>query len=119
MWLYALGLPVIKSISYNTTTGILTCISIGGPVTNLTWNRSGGSYSQSKLIVDAVNATYHNLLYISGNTLSDYIGIFTCTVSNSRGSVSKSSNDYKGNNWKVLKLINIILIIINISCRTV
>ena len=69
----------------------MTCVSTGGPVTNLTWNRSGGSYSQSKIIVDTVSATYHNLLYISSNTLSDYTGIFSCTVSNSRGSVFKTA----------------------------
>ncbi len=76
----------LHAISYNIATGILTCISTGGPVTNLTWNRRGESYSQSKIIVDTVSATYHNLQYISSNTLSDYTGIFTCTVSNSRGS---------------------------------
>ncbi len=90
-----LGLPTIQSLSYNTTTGVMTCISTGGPVTNLTWNRSGGSYSQSKIIVDTVSATYHNLLYISSNALSDYTGIFSCTVSNSRGSVSERIEDYK------------------------
>ncbi len=73
----------------------MTCTSTGGPVTALTWNRSGGSYSQSKIIVDTVSATYHNLLYISGNTLSDYTGIFNCTVSNSRGSASRSTDNYK------------------------
>ena len=90
------------TLSYNTTTGVVTCISTGGPVTNLTWNRSGGSYSQSKIIVDTVSATYHNLLYISSNTLSDYTGIFSCTVSNSRGSSSKHSKEYKCKIYKVL-----------------
>ncbi len=38
------GLPTIQSLAYNTTTGVMTCILTGGPVTNLTWNRSGVSY---------------------------------------------------------------------------
>ncbi len=76
----------------------MTCISTGGPVTNLTWNRSGGSYSQRTIIVDTVSATYHNLLYISSNTLSDYTGIFSCTVSNSRGSAFKTSDEFKCTN---------------------
>ncbi len=91
-----IGSLLIQSLSYNTTTGVVTCVSTGGPVTNLTWNRSGGSYSQSKIIVDTVSATYHNLLYISSNTLSDYTGIFSCNLSNSRGIASSIiSNDYK------------------------
>ncbi len=80
----------------------MTCISTGGPVTNLTWNRSGGSYSQSKIIVDTVSATYHNLLYISSNTLSDYTGIFSCTVSNSRGSSSGATDNIKCKNDTLL-----------------
>ncbi len=80
---------------YNTTTGVVTCVSTGGPVTALTWNKRGGSYSQSKIIVDTASATYHNLLYISSSTLSDYTGTFTCNVSNSRGIASSISDDYK------------------------
>ncbi len=94
----------ILSLSYNTTSGILTCISTGGPVSNLTWNRIGGSYSQSKIIVDTVSATYHNLLYISSNTLSDYTGTFTCSVSNSRGSESRTTDNIKCKNYKIFKL---------------
>ena len=82
---------MVHLISYNTTTGVVTCISTGGPVANLTWNKSGGSYSQSKIIVDTVSATYHNLLYISSNILSDYTGIFTCTVSNIRGNAFQTA----------------------------
>ncbi len=92
------GNSIIEYIFYNTTTGVVTCVSTGGPITNLTWNRSGGSYSQSKIIVDTVSATYHNLLYISSNTLSDYTGIFSCTVSNSRGSESGATDDVKCKN---------------------
>ncbi len=90
-----IGSLLIQSILYNTTTGVVTCVSTGGPVTDLTWNRRGGSYSQSKIIVDTSSATYHNLLYISSSTLSDYTGTFNCNVSNSRGIASSVSDDYK------------------------
>ncbi len=85
----------ILSLSYNTTSGILTCISTGGPVTNLTWNRIGGSYSQSKIIVDTVSATYHNFLYISSNTLSDYTGIFSCIVENDKRRIFMTTHEFK------------------------
>ncbi len=90
-----LGLLEIQSLSYDTASGILTCISTGGPVTNLTWNRSGGSYSQSKIIVDTANGTYHNLLYISSNTLSDYTGIFSCIVENDKSRVFMTTQEFK------------------------
>ncbi len=97
-----LGLLNIQSLSYNTTTGVVTCISTGGPVTKLTWNRRGESYSQSKVIVDTASAMYHNLLYISSNTLSDYTGIFSCTVRNSRGSSSRATDNVKCKNDTLL-----------------
>ncbi len=93
---FIIGLLDIQNITYYTTTGIVTCVSTGGPVTNLTWNRSGESYSQNKIIVDTSSATYHNLLSISGNTPSDYTGIFSCTVSNSRGTTYMTTTEFKG-----------------------
>ena len=95
--LFFIGLLHIQNIAFDTTTGIVICVSTGGPVTNLTWNRGGRSYSQSKIVVDAVSATYHNLLSISGNAaLSDYTGIFNCTVSNSRGTTYMTTAEFKG-----------------------
>ena len=91
------GSPVVSSLTYNTTSGVVTCISIGGPATTVTWSRSGLTYQQSKIVVDTVNATYHNLLSITSSQISDYTGIFTCTVNNSRGSDISSTAEFKGN----------------------
>ena len=95
-YIFIIGLLDIQNITYDTTTGVVTCVSTGGPVTTLTWNRRGGSYSPSKIVMDTVSATYHNLLSISGNTLSDYTGIFSCTVSNSRGTTYLTTAEFKG-----------------------
>ncbi len=96
LYFFIIGLLDIQNIIYNTTTGVVTCVSTGGPVTTLTWNRRGGSYSQAKIIVDTISATYHNLLSISSNTLSDYTGIFSCTVGNSRGTTYMTTTESKG-----------------------
>ena len=91
------GSPVISSITYNTTSGVVTCISTGGPATTVTWSRSGPSYQQSKIVVDTINATYHNLLSIKSFQVLDYTGTFNCTVCNNRGSTFTNTAEFKGN----------------------
>ena len=70
----------------------LTCISEGGPVTNVLWEREGetieddASHSSSQIVVNAVDAIYHNVLVVTGRNGGQY----TCTVSNARTSFGKS-----------------------------
>ena len=70
----------------------LTCISEGGPATNVLWEREGedivddANHSSSQIVVDAVEAIYHNILVVTGR----YGGDYTCTVSHSRTSFSDS-----------------------------
>ena len=91
-----LGSLVISSLTYNTTSGFITCISTGGPATTVTWSRSGSSYQQSKIVVDPITATYHNLLTFTSSQISEYSGTFNCTVSNSRDSYSMVTGLYEG-----------------------
>ena len=90
------GSTEIRSLTYNTTSGVLTCISTGGPATDVTWNRSGQVYNKNKIVVDTVNGIYHNLLTITSSQISDYTGSFNCTVRNIRGSKSWTTGDFKG-----------------------
>ena len=92
-----IGSPNISSLTYNTTLGVVTCISTIGPATTVTWSRSGSAYQQSKIVVDTVTAAYNNLLSITSSQISDYTGTFTCTVSNSRGSSSMTTGEFKCN----------------------
>ena len=70
----------------------LTCISEGGPATNVQWEREGddivddANHSFSQIVVDAVEAIYHNILVVTGR----YDGEYTCMVSHSRTSFSDS-----------------------------
>ena len=118
------GSPVISSLTYNTTTGVVTCISTGGPATTVTWSRSGPSYQQSKIVVDTINATYHNLLSIKSSQVLDYTGTFNCTVCNSRGSTFTNTAEFKGNfifnlqHWYYLLHLNILFYFCSYSYRT-
>ena len=94
------GIPILssESPSYSHETRTLTCISSGGPVTSITWMKGGVPISASKLIflrsqrvMNTVASTYHNLLSINSNALSDYSGTYSCRVSNSRGNSMMST----------------------------
>ena len=70
---------------------MFTCTSIGGPTTNILWSKDGNQlngtgYKQSQLIVDTGSALYENSLTIQSDV--DVSGLYTCTVSNSRGDFS-------------------------------
>ena len=69
----------------NSTT--LTCTSTGSPPTTVTWRKNGVPvdlflYEQSKRLVDAVEATYQNVLF--NENVTNFVGTFTCEVSNAR-----------------------------------
>ena len=91
------GSPSITGLHYNrfTLTLTLTCTSTGGPATAVTWRKNGAvvevdgtTYHQSQRVVDTRTATYENTL--SSNVDANFAGNFTCTVTNSRGSSTKS-----------------------------
>ena len=84
------GSPSIASLLYNRSTLILTCTSTGGPATTVTWRKNGAvvevdrtTYHQSQRVVDTRTATYENTL--SSGVAANFIGTFSCTVTNSRG----------------------------------
>ena len=84
------------SLSYDRASHTLTCVSSGGPVNTVTWRRNGAVISSSpyqlgQSLVDGMTSTYHNLLTVTGGDVEDYIGSFSCTVNNSRGSAPQQS----------------------------
>lgn len=69
----AAGYVTIVSIRYNRTTQTVTCISTGGPATNVMWSRDSIKinmasnkeiYEFSQIIVNTSSATYENRLRI-------------------------------------------------------
>ena len=91
------GSPSITDLLYNrfTLTLTLTCTSTGGPATTVTWRKNGAvvevdgtTYHQSQRVVNTRTATYESTL--SSNVDANFVGNFTCTVSNSKGSSTKS-----------------------------
>ena len=89
------GSPSITGLLYNRSTLTLTCTSTGGPATTVTWRKNGAVvevdgtiYHQSQRVVDTSTATYENTL--SSTTNVNFVGNFTCSVSNSRGNANQS-----------------------------
>ena len=89
------GSPSITGLLYNRSTLTLTCTSTGSPATTVTWRKNGAvvevdgtTYHQSQRILDTRTATYENILSSSAN--ASFVGNFTCTVSNARGSGNQS-----------------------------
>jgi len=94
--LYFTGTPIVSSVTYNITTGIITCTSTNGPATNVMWNRTDSSYQQSQRIVSMEEATYQNFLIITSSDITKHAGSFMCTVSNARGTNSGITGSYHG-----------------------
>ena len=92
--LYATGVPVITSLTYDVSRGVVTCLSEGDPVTNITWNRVG---VKTTAVLNRELLIYQSNLTITGTNISDYTGIFRCTVSNIKGQTSSEIGPYKGN----------------------
>ena len=87
------GSPNIVDLSYDPESGVITCISTGGPATSVIWNRNGKT---NQITSSFHNATYINKLIINGSSLEDYKGIFNCIVKNTRGSNSLSIGEFYG-----------------------
>ena len=67
----------------------LTCISSGGPATNVTWTRNSEAVTDGMRTVlnDSVNAIYTHTLTVTGRLGGHY----KCTVSNNKPSSDSSS----------------------------
>ena len=82
------GSPSIISMVFDRNLTTLTCTSTGGPPTTVTWRKNGvlvneSLFQQSQRLVDAESATFENILF--NNDVSNFVGTFTCAVSNVRG----------------------------------
>ena len=92
------GSPSISGdISYSSTDQTLTCTSTGGPATTVVWRQncvimqeSDSNYTQSQNVINTQTATYENTLRVVGANATFSDGVYTCSVSNSRGSASSS-----------------------------
>ena len=100
------GSPSITGLLYNRSTLTLTCTSTGGPATTVTWRKNGAvvegdgtTYHQSQRVVDTRTATYENTL--SSGVAANFIGTFSCTVTNSRGSPGTKSVTLNGEHGDV------------------
>ena len=87
------GSPNIVNLTYDPKSGVIACISTGGPATSVSWNRNGIT---NQIISNFHSATYVNRLIINGSSLEDYKGIFNCTVRNARGISSSSIGQFYG-----------------------
>ena len=84
------GSPTISGVTPSSDSKTLTCTSTGGPATAVVWRQNcvilqqnDTNYVQRQTVTSTLTATYENTLEISNSTLSD--GVYTCSVSNSRG----------------------------------
>ena len=73
---------------------MLICTSTEGPATNVTWRKDGTAlavdgitYQQTQTVINAMTATYQNVLAIAQSVSSIY-GVYRCTVGNARGTSS-------------------------------
>ena len=62
----------------------LTCISTGGPATNVTWTRDSDTVTEGieTVLDDPVTAQYNHTLTVTGRLG----GLYTCTVANDNSS---------------------------------
>ena len=78
----------------------VSCVSSGGPVNTVTWNRNGDlitsstlPYQLSQRLTSGETSTFLHNLTITGGDAEDYNGTFSCAVSNSRGPAPVQSLD--------------------------
>ena len=72
----------------------LTCISIGGPATTVTWTRDSDTVTEGIVTVldDRVTAQYTHTLTVTGRLG----GLYTCTVANEQISMATASTFIQG-----------------------
>ena len=73
---------------------ILTCISTGGPATNVTWTRDSKIVTKGNETVldDPVTAQYTHTLTVTGRLG----GLYTCTVANNKPSNGSATFSIQG-----------------------
>ena len=87
------GFPFITSLLFDRNSTSLTCTSVGGPPTTVSWSKNGQPinetiYEQSQWLVNAETATYRNILFNAN--IAEFMGSFTCVVSNIRGTIQET-----------------------------
>ena len=94
---------MVTDIRYERSSQTVICTSTGGPATTVTWRRSNATltvdqvtYQQSQVITNTSTATYENRLRLVKESPETY-GVYTCTVSNLRGSDSSAPLRVTGN----------------------
>ena len=72
----------------------LTCISYGGPATNVVWTRNSEAVTNGmrSVLDDSVNAIYTHTLTVTGRLG----GLYQCIVSNNKPSSDSSSITVQG-----------------------
>ena len=97
MFVYTGSPSISGDIGYRSTDQTLTCTSTGGPATTVVWRQncvimqeSDSNYTQSQNVINTQTATYENTLRVVGANATFSDGVYTCSVSNGRGSASSS-----------------------------
>ena len=71
----------------------LTCISTGGPATNVTWTRDSVTVTEGDTVLDdPETATYTHTLTVTGRLP----GLYTCTVANNKPSLDSAQLTVQG-----------------------
>ena len=101
MFLQIIGKPSVQSLEIDSDNITLTCISTGGPATNVIWTKQEtpvdeNLFNRSQRVLDTAASTYENLL--SSNNRENIVGSFNCTVCNSRGCDSRLNFSHGSNN---------------------
>ena len=80
----------------------LTCISSGGPATNVTWTRNSDTVTEGykTLLDDRVIAQYTHTLTVTGRLG----GLYTCTVANDKPSSGSAQLNIQGNTFCCMSL---------------
>ena len=97
LFINVLGVPDITALQFELISDLkddppvftLTCTSTGGPANNVTWTRDGSTVTNhvfSQTVINTTTAEYNNTLTVTGREPGNY----QCTVSNARGSATRS-----------------------------
>ena len=100
--IYILGRLVITSLTYDSVSSSLICMSSGGPVTTVTWTHNGVligqdgvTFEESQRVV-MTSAVYHNVLRLRRTNETENVGIYRCTVGNNRGNTTSMELNVQG-----------------------
>ena len=89
--LHTLPTGVIKISKFTVSKDILTCISVGGPATTVTWTRDSIEVTQGTETVldDPLNGGYTHTLNVTVTGRQG--GLYTCSVANNKPSSDSAS----------------------------